>query len=413
MRKNLMVTHIPFARGEKPGEIVIDGLWARDLQGLLDSGQCPLRLVAPEMPRGFDMRSWGPSATVLNPGPELTFVGIPPVSGRFQFLKWQRIRRILREEVRAADLVQTSNFFPPYLGLSYAHDFAVSIGKKTLFTIAEDFYDMLSWEWVRTAPSAVVRKRRQFELDLLDRRVRKSSATASLTFMHTPASVVRWRNDTQAGFAIRQPGHETSDVISLLDFERKREEVHSGQPLRIVAACRQKPLKGLDFLIRAASLLKKRNVPVKISLYGSGESLEALKTLCIQYDVSDRIEFPGTLPPGPSIYGAIASAHLFAMPHRTTDFGRAFYDAMAGGCPVLAFRTSASIDTVRDGVDGLITPLDDAEAYASAIERLHNNRAQLIQLAEYARSRALRETRTLWYEIREARILELFELRES
>ena len=38
--------------------------------------------------------------------------------------------------------------------------------------------------------------------------------------------------------------------------------------------------------------------------------------------------------------------------------------ALASGCPVLAFRTMASIDTVRDGIDGTIVPMDDVEALA-------------------------------------------------
>jgi len=409
MRKNLLVTHIPFARGEQPGQIVLDGLWARDLQGLIDSGQSSLTVVAPELPQGCDMRSWGPSATVLEPGPSLRFVGIPPVTGRYQWRNWLRIRAILRSEVERADLIQTSNFFPPYLGLSHAHDHAVRRGKKTLLTIAEDFIDMLTWEWLRVAPPGLVALRRQWQLAAMDRRVRRTAATATLTFMHTPASVVRWRNATREGFAIRQPGHELADVIAESAFSRKMREIEAGDPLLIVAACRQKPLKGLDFLIRAVAILGQRQVPVSVRLYGEGESTAALRGLAAQYGVADRVEFPGALPPGSAIYQAISAAHLFAMPHRTTDFGRAFYDAMAGGCPVLAFRTPASIDTVREDIDGLITPLDDTESLASAIEGLHRDRSRLARLATAARQRGLNETRSVWYQLREARIAELFD----
>jgi glycosyltransferase involved in cell wall biosynthesis len=92
------------------------------------------------------------------------------------------------------------------------------------------------------------------------------------------------------------------------------------------------------------------------------------------------------------------------MPHRTTDFGRAFFDAMAGGAPVVAFRTAASVETVRDGVDGLLAPLDDVEGLAAVIEQFHRDRAFLARAAEAARARALVDTRGAWHQFRAERI---------
>jgi len=120
------------------------------------------------------------------------------------------LQGILRREVAQADLVHTSNFFAPYVGLSYAHDYAVARGKKTLFVIAEDFQDMLQWEWLRESNGAFERWRRRRDLTRLDRRVAKSARSASLTFLHTPAAVNRYRLETRNGIAIRQPGRPTS-----------------------------------------------------------------------------------------------------------------------------------------------------------------------------------------------------------
>ncbi len=408
MRTLLLVTHIPFVRGQTGQDAVIDGLWARDLAGLAASTAMEIRVAAPELPREQGLQTWGPSAETVEPGSRITFVGFPWIGSRRHLWRWPEIRSILGREVANADLVQTSNLFPPYVGLSFAHDLAVKRGKKTLFVIAEDFYDMLLWEWVRTGASRLQRWRHQRQLGALDARVRKTAATASLTFMHTPAAVVRYRDAAQQGFAIRQPGHELQDVVSESALATKREEILRGAPLIIVAACRHKPLKGLDFLIRAAALLKHRHVPFRVKLYGTGEGTVALRALAVRHGVDDCCEFPGALPPGSEIYAAIAAGHVFAMPHRTTDFGRAFYDAMAGGTPVVAFRTPASIDTVRDGLDGLISPLDDAEALASTFQRMHMDRALVAELADGARQRALRETRSEWYRLRAERIAELF-----
>src|SRR5580700_3402809 len=59
----LLVTHIPFVR-QGPGEVKVDGLWARDLQGLVKSfGQ--IRVAAPELPAAGTLRTWGPTAANL------------------------------------------------------------------------------------------------------------------------------------------------------------------------------------------------------------------------------------------------------------------------------------------------------------------------------------------------------------
>jgi glycosyltransferase involved in cell wall biosynthesis len=97
------------------------------------------------------------------------------------------------------------------------------------------------------------------------------------------------------------------------------------------------------------------------------------------------------------------------MPHRTTDFGRAFYDAMAGGTPVLAFRNPASLDTVRDGVDGFLAPPDDVEGLAAILRRLHCDRALLIRTSHAARDRGLSNTRSQWFSLRAGWVRTLFD----
>jgi glycosyltransferase involved in cell wall biosynthesis len=96
------------------------------------------------------------------------------------------------------------------------------------------------------------------------------------------------------------------------------------------------------------------------------------------------------------------------MPHLTSDFGRAFFDAMAGGLPVIAFRSVASQDTVRHRVDGLITPNADAEGFADGITQFHKDRKFLVRNAEEARERALLNTKSAWNTLRAQMIRELF-----
>ncbi|MEO8130375.1 MAG: glycosyltransferase [Bryobacteraceae bacterium] len=403
----LLVTHIPFARSPA-GHVVVDSLWARDLQGLVSSIG-PIRVAAPEMGDPETLETWGPSSTTLDPGSGIEFAGFPAIAARTDYWKWLEIRSVLSREVKSADLVHTSNFFSPYVPLTYAHDLAVRLGKKTLFVIAEDFHDMLEWEWVRMGGSPLERWRRHATLEGLDRRVRRTAASASLTFLHTPAAVSRYRLNARRGVAIRQPGHERCDVIDEARLQIRCAALENGAPLRIVAACRHKPLKGLDFLIASIARLAEAGVRVEASIFGQGESTGSLQSLTARLGLAGSVTFPGALEPGAAVYDAIAQAHIFAMPHRTTDFGRAFFDAMAGGAPVLAFRSPASQDTVRHEVDGLLAPPDDVEGLAAAIQRFHDDRQLLIRASWSARSRALLNTRSAWYRWRAEWIRSLFE----
>jgi glycosyltransferase involved in cell wall biosynthesis len=400
----LLVTHIPFARqGEN---VVLDGLWARDLEGLVSS-LGPFRVAAPEHSSQLEVKSWGPSAAHLRKDCGISFASLPVLRSARDYWRARQLISVLRDEVRKAEVVHTSNYFPPYYSLSSAHDEAVRLGRKTLFVIAEDFHDMLEWEWVRMADGRWQHWRRERLLKKLDARVRKSASTASLTFMHTPAAVSRFRLQTRNGRAIRQPGHERDDVITAEALSRRSGELANGRRLRLVTASRQKSLKGLDFLVRAVGLLRSLGVEVEAVLYGHGENAEELKALTQRLGVSDLVSFPGSLPPGQAIYAALSKCDLFLMPHRTTDFGRAFFDAMAAATPVIAFRTAASEDTVRHGVDGLISPLDDVESLAAAIRRVHSCHALLGEMSRAARERALVNTRSAWYGWRAQWIREL------
>jgi len=402
----LLVTQIPFTRNQS-GAPVVDQLWGQDLLALAQSFGA-VRVAAPEIPTSATFDTWGPGSTALPDDCGVTFVGFPAIHSRLDFWKWPAIRAIIRREVQKADLVHSSNPFAPYIGLRYAHDLAVKLGKKTLVVVAEDFVDMLGWEWVRTGASVFQRMRRAAQLRRLEKTVRELVATASLTFLHTPAAVQRFRLAARNSVAIRQSLHDTEDVISSSSMEERFADLQSGRPLRVAAACRHSGLKGLEMLIQAIGLLKTRGIRVDASLYGRGPNTAHLKALIESRGLEEQVSLPGTISPGKPLYETLSHFDLFAMVHRTTDFGRAFWDAMACALPVVAFRTPAATDTVCDGSDGFITPLDDPQSLSEKLAQLHENRKLLVDAARAARRRALDNTRGQWFEMRARWVRDLF-----
>ncbi len=399
----LLITHIPYSQ-QPGGEFILDRLWAEDLKGLVNAVG-PITIAAPKLELTA-LQAWGAGMATLRPEDRVSFVALPPRVSRISLERRLRLHSILRRAVDNADLIHTSNLFEPDTDLYFAHDYAVRRKKKTLFVVAEDFVDMLQWEWVRTAPNRLQRKRRQRTLHRQDKAVRTRVASASLTFLHTPAAVARYRAFAANAIAIRQPVHEREDVLSLTRLEDRLLRASTSARLRLVAASRMQPLKGLDLLLRAIAILQSRSIPVEATLYGDGPQLPALRALADRLNLS--VAFPGPLASASALRDALADRDLFLMPHLTNDFGRAFFDAMAAALPVIAFRSPASQDTVRDTLDGLLAANADPESLAGCIARFHHNRPFLAQASHAARLRALDNTKSFWSQYRSQLIQELF-----
>jgi glycosyltransferase involved in cell wall biosynthesis len=265
------------------------------------------------------------------------------------------------------------------------------------------------WGWLRRESNPLKRWRARRIIFQQDREVRKRVQSSSLTFLHTPAAVARYREYAANGVAIRQPMHEENDVISVERFQAKCASIRNNDPLILCAACRLEPLKGVDFMVRAIAILKQRGIFVRARFYGRGAQLIALKRIAQRLEVESQVSFPGALAPMTVLREALAEGHLFLMPHLTSDFGRAFFDAMAAGSPVIAFRSLASEDTVRHEVDGLITPNADDEGLADGIARFHYDREMLVRTAIGARTRALDNTKSFWNGYRLQMIRGLFD----
>lgn len=404
-RRYLLVSHIPFARFNNA--IIVDQLWANDLAELT-SHVGPIHLAVPEVPIEEANTTWGPKAISLDPSLPITFVPLPPLYYSWEWWKVCKIRKILKREVELADLVHSSNLFNPYLSLLYAHFLAARLGKKTVFVVAEDYHDSLIWEWVRLSKNSMQRWRRNLVVKHMDNLMQKAAAVASLTLLFTPAAVQRFRLYATNGIAARDTTHTEKNIIKEDTFEAKCQAILSGAPLKLVAACRHKPLKGLEFAIRAVAALKQRDIYVEAKLYGHGPLTPELIRLTRYLGVDDRVYFPGSLSADQEVFKALADSHISLMPHRTNEFARALYDALAGGTPVLAFGTAASEGSIRNGIDGLLVALDNPIALSVGIEYLHRHRSELVTLSRNARDRSFLETRSIWHKFRADRINELF-----
>ncbi len=89
---------------------------------------------------------------------------------------------------------------------------------------------------------------------------------------------------------------------------------------------------------------------------------------------------------GEELAAHYASADLFLFPSLSETYGNVVAEAMASGLPVLAYRSAAAAELIRDGLNGRQVPAGDEALYiAAARELARADVPHLRELAEAAR----------------------------
>jgi len=196
------------------------------------------------------------------------------------------------------------------------------------------------------------------------------SARLIVTVSNFISSEVERLVGSKERIALARPGS-----APLPDTECVREE-SGDEPLRLLFVGNCTPLKGLDHLIEALSLL--RDVRLRLDIVGD-VSLEPryykklarrLKAL----GVSERVTFHGAI--SHEVLGRFYSrADIFTFPSLYEGFGIVLAEAMQAGLPIVATRIGPVNEIVREGENALLVPPADSAALAGAIRRLADDPA--------------------------------------
>lgn len=186
-------------------------------------------------------------------------------------------------------------------------------------------------------------------------------------------------------FKIIPPGVDTSRFYPI-PADEARQAI--GVPTRncmLLYVGRIEPLKGIDTLIRAISLMDKTGImaecPHFLAIIGgdpdAGENelsqeMQRLQSLCDDLKVNDLVIFLGkqnqeTLP---YYYSA---AQVVVVPSHYESFGMVALEAMACGTPVVASQVGGLAYLIQDGVTGYSIPDNDPEVLADRLTTLIQN----------------------------------------
>ncbi len=149
--------------------------------------------------------------------------------------------------------------------------------------------------------------------------------------------------------------------------------VPEGVPL-LLAAGRLHRNKGFDVLLDALA----RVPDAVLCIAGVGPEEAALKAQCEQLGLHERVRFLGWRD---DVNALMLSADQFVCSSRHEGLGNIVLEAWFRNCPIVAARSQGPEELIEDGVSGVLTAVEDADALAAGIRQLLDDPAAATAMA--------------------------------
>jgi len=141
--------------------------------------------------------------------------------------------------------------------------------------------------------------------------------------------------------------------------------------------------KGVSDLIKAAPAVVQKYPQARFVIVGNDKSVDRLKALCAELGVSQHFEFVGWKSQE-DLPGYYQRATVFVMPSLTEALGVTFLEAMAAGVPVIGTNVGGIPEIIRNGITGLLVPVESPESVADAVTCLLANEPLRKRIVENA-----------------------------
>lgn len=160
--------------------------------------------------------------------------------------------------------------------------------------------------------------------------------------------------------------HTYADFEGADPVDRASLDTPEGAPVALALA-RLHEKKGLDTLLDAAA-----KVPgLYVWIAGEGPIEAELRAQCTRLGLDERVRFLGWRNDRGAL---LAACDVVAFPSRYEPFGTVTVDAWAASRPLVAADAVGPAAYVKDEVNGLLIPKNDADALATALSRVISDR---------------------------------------
>jgi glycosyltransferase involved in cell wall biosynthesis len=144
-------------------------------------------------------------------------------------------------------------------------------------------------------------------------------------------------------------------------YQRKNNEILIGNVGRLVL------IKGQQYLIEMALILKKKGINFKVLIAGEGPLEASLKQMAVEAGVEGQCVFLGFVN---NIKAFMNTIDIFVLPSLSEGFGYVLVEAMACRKPVVAFNTSSIPEVIANNKTGFLVDNMDINAFTQKVESL-------------------------------------------
>ena len=142
--------------------------------------------------------------------------------------------------------------------------------------------------------------------------------------------------------------------------------LHESKP-KFLTVGRFSEQKGIDYAIKATTLLKAKNIPFHWFLIGYGKQEELYRNLIEEYHVADCFTILGkkTNP-----YPYIKNCDIYVQPSRHEAYPLVIIEAKILKRPIVCTNFDGADEQIQSGKNGVIVPLNDVEALVDGLSTL-------------------------------------------
>lgn len=159
---------------------------------------------------------------------------------------------------------------------------------------------------------------------------------------------------------------------------------------RIIVVGRLSPEKGHLILLEALGILSQRGIEMSAQFVGDGPFAATLKREAARLELADKVDFAGEQLPE-RVGQLLGDADIFCLPSFSEGLPVSLMEAMARGVPVVTTWISGIPELAQNEVTALTVPAGNAQALASALERLAGDDALRSRLVGEARTAVERQ----------------------
>jgi len=406
-----VVINVPFRR-KSPDLCEVSSDWAKSLLLLRDSlndrfGR--ITVAAPLLPPGDGPIGQQTPQLLSERNDGIRFVALGETRWRARHF-WRhshKIRATCIKLAQGSDVVHAGigNLWQPYafFGFCAGH----RMGTTTIFVQDGDMVQRI--RDLTRDKSLHVRLRTSIYCALLYQFIKWGVARADLSLLKGQALHQRYGRFARNAKDFYDTSFHAADIIPLSDLTLKCDGALKGHALRCLVLGRLVDFKCIDHAIHAVVIAARSRVRIQLDIIGDGPDKARLKTLVKSLGAEQFVHFLGGRLYGPELLRDIASYHILLFTSLAEEPPRSLFDAMAGGCSLLAYDIPYTRQVIDQCRHGHCVPKGNVPELARRLCELDQDRPKLIALMQRAAEVSEEHSADKWYKSRAAWTIKAYE----